>query len=291
MIRIGLNTREKQREIEGYLQRHNINKIYCFYFKQFPLKIKADVDIEHIEYSDIIMYKYFYRLLEEIDDKSLLIFNECMRTQKRSDLTYNCAHHYCNQTPHKLIFEFFPIIESKNDFMILLDLENKGKYKGKSFDYLYLQQEDVRMKPLYIKMETVPVETTDKDRERYERKKEQLFDNLGEKDPDTIPRNLQILAGDIKRKAVNATDFYVARNQRFKLENVKSYQDITTQGNYTVIDMHYRRLNLNDFLKTARMTRIKYLCTTLSIDNVVINEFAEWKARLDAIYAQASLYK
>lgn len=291
MIRIGLNGRDKQKVLDAYLAAHEFKKIFCFYFKKFPIKLKADIEVEYIEYADIEMYKYFYRLLEEIDDKTLLVFNECMRTQNRSELIYNCAHHYCNQTPHKIIFEFFPIIEDKNDFMILLDLQNKGKYKGKSFDYGFLYQEDILVKPFHVKMDFINVETTDQDLQRYENKKEQLFAGLGEKDPDTIPRNLQILAGDIKKKAIDPAKSYVARNKRFKLDNVVSYEDINKTGNYIVIDTHYRRLNMNDFLKTTSMNRIKYLCTTLPIDTVITAEFAEWKARLEAIYAQASIYK
>lgn len=291
MIRIGLNSRDKQKVFEGYLNDNEITQVKCFYFKKFPLNLKTTVSIENIEYQDIEMYKFFYRLLEEIDDKTLLVFNECMRTQNRSELIYNCAHHYCNQTPHKLIFEHFPLIENKNDFMILLDLKNKGKYKGKPFDYPLLYQEDIKIKPHPIKMEVVPVETTDFDRQRYEKKKESLFNNLGEKDPDTIPRNLQLLAGDIKKKVIDPDTIYVARNKRFKLPNVVTYNDINKQGQYVVIDTHYRRLEFNDFLKTTNITKIKYLSTTLPIDSVIINGFAEWKARLDSIYAQASIYK
>lgn len=291
VIRIGLNQREKQKEIDQYLAQHEIKKVYCFYFKKFPYKYKADCEIEYIEYADIEMYKYFYRLLEEIDDKSLIIMDECMRTQNRSELIYNCAHHYLNQTPHRIIFEFFPIIESKDDFMILLDFENKGKYKGKSFDYAFLHAEDIKIKPFKVRLEIINVEITDKDRERYEQKRDQLFDNLGEKDPDTVPRALQLFAGDLKKKAIEPDELYVARNKRFKLANVKTYDEITKQGDYIVIDTHYRRLNFNDFLKTTRMSRIRYLATTLPIDDVIITEFAKWKARLDAIYAQASLYK
>lgn len=291
MIRIGLNSREKQKVIDSYLQTHKIKKVYCFYFKKFPIKFKVDTDIEYIEYADIEMYKFFYRLLEEIDETSLIIMDECMRTQNRSELIYNCAHHYLNQTPHRIIFEFFPIIEDKNDFMILLDFENKGKYKGKAFDYAFLQSEDVVVKPFHVKLDPLDVEVTDKNKEQYERKKNQLFDTLGNKDPDTVPRNLQLFAGDLKKKAIKSEEMYVARNKRFKLDNVKTYDEIDKQGNYIVIDMHYRRLSFNDFLKTTRMTRIKYLSTILSIDNVIITEFSKWKARLDAIYAQASLYK
>lgn len=291
MIRIGLGPREKQKEIDSYLAAHEIKKVFCFYWRGFPVKYKANCDIEYIEYADIEMYKYFYRLLEEINGSSLIIMDSCMRTQNRSELIYNCAHHYLNQTPHRIIFEYFPIIESKDDMMILLDFENKGRYKGKSFDYVYLQNEDIRIKPGKIKLDTIPVETTEKDRERYEKKKQQLFDNLGEKDPDTIPRNLQLLAGDIKKKAIEPDKLYVARNKRFKLDNVKSYQEITGKGDYIVIDTHYRRLNMNDFLRTTGMGKVRYLSTTLPIDNVIINVFSKWRARLEAIYAQASLYK
>jgi hypothetical protein len=291
MIRIGLSTRQKQAEIAKYLKQHNIKKMYCFYFKKFPVKYNVDCEIEYIEYADIEMYKYFYRLLEEIGENSLIVMDECMRTQNRSELIYNCAHHYLNQTPHRIIFEFFPIIEDKNDFMILLDFENKGKYKGKSFDYNYLQTEDIKIKPFKVKLETIPVETNEKDLQRYEKKKEQLFATLGEKDPDTVPRSLQLFAGDLKKNAIESGKEYVARNKRFKLDNVKSYQEITGRGDYIIIDTHYRRLNFNDFLKTTGMNKVKYLSTLLSIDNVMANEFVQWKARLDAIYAQSSIYK
>lgn len=291
MIRIGLTANKKQYEINEYLVRNEINKIFVFYPSRYHLIVDTNVQIEHIEYNDIIMYKFFYRLLEVIDNHTLLIFNECLRTQNRSELTYNCAHHYCNQTPHKIIFEFFPIIDTKSDLMILLDLENKGKYKGKSFDYIFLQNEDIKIKPFKIKLETINVAITEKDHERYDKKKEQLFDNLGSKDPDTIPRNLQIFSGDLKKKAIDPDKNYISRNKRFKMDNVKSYQEITGKGDYIIIDMHHRRLNFNDFLKTTNMNKVKYLSTVLSIDSVVINEFVKWQARLEAIYAQASLYK
>lgn len=291
MIRIGLGPRGKQQEVSDYLARHDIKKVFCFYYRKFPIRFRVDCDIEYIEYADIEMYKYFYRLLEEIDGDSLIIMDECMRTQNRSELIYSCAHHYLNQTPHRIVFELFPIIETKNDFMILLDFENKGKYKGKAFDYVFLQNENIRIKPFRLKLKTINVEIADKDKERYEKRREHLFANLGEKDPDTIPRTLQLLAGDMKKKAIEPGRLYIARNKRLKMDNVLAYQDVVGPGDYVVVDMHYRRLNFNDFLKTTKMNRIWYLSTVLPIDSVIINEFVQWKARLDSIYAQASLYK
>lgn len=290
MIRIGLNLNQKQCEINDYLAKTpEIKKIKIFYFKTPTEYVLPGYNVEYIEWSDIIMYKFFYRLLEEIHGDTLIVVDELMRTQNRSDLTYNCAHHYLNQTPHKIIFEYFPIIEDKEDFMILLNFENKDKYKGKGFEYGYLYDEDIKMKPHKINLDIINVEITEKEKQKYEDKKNELFDNLGNKDPDTIPRNLQLLAGDFKKKAIEVGKLYVARNKRFKLDNVFTYDEIS-KNDYIVIDMHYRRLNFNDFLKITQIEKVKYLCTSLSIDTHFVNEFVKWKARLEAIYAQASLY-
>lgn len=290
MIRIGLTERQKQRIVKDYTLQHGIKKVFCFYYKKFPLNLKVDCEIEHIEYADIEMYTYFYRLLEEIDESSLIVINECMRTQNRSELIYNCSHHYLNQTPHRIIFEHFPIIEDRDDFMILLDFENKGKYKGKGFDYNYLKDEDIKMRPQQFKLNTTLVPVSEKDHEKYRTKKEQLFANLGNKDPDNIPRALQVFAGNLKRSGIEADKVYVARNKRFGLSNVLSYQEIDSPGDYIIIDTHYRRLDFNDFLKITGMTKLNYLCTSLSIDDVITTEFSKWKARLDAIYDKANLY-
>lgn len=290
MIRIGLSDRQKQKEVAEYVQSQGIKKVFCFYFKRFPLKLALDCEVEHIERANIEMYKFFYRLLEEIDGDSLIVMNECMRTQNRGELTYNCAHHYLNQTPHRIIFEYFPIIESRDDFMILLDMENKGKYKGKGFDYGCLADEDIRMRPRRVKLSIVNVSIGERDRARYETKKEQLFASLGNKDPDNIPRALQLFAGDLKRATIDPSVMYVARNKRLGLANVLTYQDITGPGDYAVIDTHYRRIEFNDFLKVTGSERINYLCTPLSIDSVITTAFVEWKARLDAIYVKANLY-
>lgn len=290
MIRIGLNLNQKQCEINDYLAKTpEIKKIKIFYFKTPTEYVLPGYNVEYIEWSDIIMYKFFYRLLEEIHGDTLIVVDELMRTQNRSDLTYNCAHHYLNQTPHKIIFEYFPIIEQKEDFMILLNFENKDKYKGKGFQYEFLKEEDIKMISRNVELEVIDVETTAKEIELYEKKKENLFANLGNKDPDIIPRNLQLLAGDFKKKAIEPDKIYVARNKRFKLDNVISYDEVVS-GEYIVIDMHYRRLNLNDFLKKTQVNKLRYLTTTLPIDKFYISEFNNWSKNLEDIYAKASLY-
>ena len=289
MIRIGFTHEQKQRAIDEYLSEHHIKKIYCFYYKDFPYRYNVDTEIEYIEYADIEMYKYFYRLLEEIDQDCLIIIDELMRTRNRSELIYNCLHHYLSQTPHRIVFEYFPIIEEVEDFMILLNFENKDKYYGKGFHFLYLQEEDIMMIPREIELNVIPVETTERERKQYEMKKEKMFETLGNKHPDVIPRNLQLLAGDFKKKSIQSQHIYVARNKRHKLENVVTYKDIEKNNHYIIIDFHYRRVNFNDFLKFTGIAKVDYLCTSLPIDQYYVNEFNRWKVEVESLYAKASL--
>jgi hypothetical protein len=290
MIRLGLNDRQKQKEILSYVAAHDIKKVYVFYWRT-PPNFKLPIKAEYREYGDIIMYKYFYRLLEEIDQQSLIVVNECMRTQKRSDLTYNCLHHYLNNTPHRLIFQYFPIIDRKEDFLILLDMADKGRFRGKGFDYVYLQTEDVKALPVKFKYSTIAVEAPASAVKAYQEKKEFLLANIGQKDPDTVPRELQLMAGSYKKPALEPDKLYAARNGRLKAENVLAYKDINKQDDYIILDFHYRRINFNDFLRTAGMKHVRYLCTQLPVDSYYSTEFAQWKARIDSFYAQASIYK
>jgi hypothetical protein len=75
------------------------------------------------------------------------------------------------------------------------------------------------------------------------------------------------------------------------LDNVKTYEEIAGKGDYLIVDLHFRRLNFNDFLKGTRMHKVRYLCTTLPVDTAMLGEFSKWTSRLEAFYAQASLYK
>lgn len=291
MIRIGLEYSEKQNIISEYLNKNDIKKIYCLYFKKFKYEYNVNCDIEYIEYDNTEMYKYFYRLLEEIDENSLIIIDEMMRTKNRSELKYNCTHHYLNQTKHKIIFEYLPIIEDLEDFMILLNFEKKDKYKGKGFDFKYFIEEDIQIKPIHFKLNIENIGHSEKELTSYNKKRDSLFDNLGNKDPNTVPRELQLVAGNYKKKAIEDDKLYIARNKRIKKDNVFSYNDDLEINNYIVIDFHYRKLDMNDFLKKTKMTEINYISTDLSIDKILINDFNEWIERLEGIYAKASLYE
>jgi hypothetical protein len=117
----------------------------------------------------------------------------------------------------------------------------------------------------------------------YEKKRDALFDNLGKKDPGTIPRNLHLFAGTFKKPFINSEHKYVARNSRLGKSNITVYKDITL-GNYTIIDFPYRRIDFNDFLKASGMHDLSFISTDLKIDQYYVNWFNEWGRRLNEFY-------
>jgi len=174
--------------------------------------------------------------------------------------------------------------------MILLDLLNKGRYKGKSFEWSLLQGESVSCIQRVPAFRVVGVPVSASDQRKYEAMKEQLFADLGQGDPDTIPRQLHILAGNLKKQRIEPDRQYVARNDRFKLLNVTTYDEVNP-GEYTVIDFPHRRINFNDFLKTTGMNLVEFLSTNLKVDQYYANEFQAWTERVSEFYAQASVYQ
>lgn len=289
-VYIGFCEEEKQQTITQYCHLHSITKVYLFCPDEFSLDFCLnDISVEKVRYADIIMYKTFYHLLEVVDENSLLVFNECMRTQNRNDLTYNCAHHYCNQTPHKIVFEYFPFIESQEDFMILLNFINKDKYKGKSFDYTFLTEENVTIKPIKLCLQILPTSISEQEKQSYQLRKEQLFKNLASSNPNTIPRNLHIFTGNFKKRVLEPEQVYVARNSRFGLPNVVSYTDAESNQDYIMIDFPHRRIDFNDFLKKTDMQTLYFISTGLKVDQYYINEFKAWNDRLREFYGKAGL--
>ncbi len=177
--------------------------------------------------------------------------------------------------------------------MILLNFENKGKYKGKGFDYNFLKSEDIKMIKRTIPMKVHTIRTTRFMRERYEREKNLLFKLLGNQDPDILPRNLHLLTGDFKKEHIKEK-ISVARNNRFRLKNVVSYNNInliSEEPEVLVVDFHYRRLNFNDFLKTMKnIKEFEFLSTSLPVDKFYIKSYIEWKDKCEAIYDKANVF-
>lgn len=244
-----------------------------------------------IGYKETIMYRTFYPLLEEIDETYLLVINECMRTANRSELNYNCIAKYTNQTQHRIVFEWLPFISDEKDFMILLDFENSQKYKGLSINEIDLDAEDVMCVPRKYKLNVINIDLPSDAEKLYIDEKNKLFEEIGNKDPNTIPRHLHIWTGKYKKPYLSSDKLFIARNKRFNKDNVTTYKDAKLGDKYILVDIPHRRLDFNDFLRRCQQKEFDYLSTGLSIDNIYISDFNQWEQRLEGFYAKTGIYQ
>ncbi len=288
-----MNDTQKQQEIEKYVKTHDIKSVIVFSPKKFEMTLPdlGDVPIRQIEYKEVIMYRTFYPLLEEIGKNHLLVVNEFLRTDDRSNLTYNCLRHYLDQCRHQIVFEYFPFINDTKDFMILLDFDTKSKRKGFGFDKEFLKGEDILCQNQHLNLNIDMVNLPAGAAEEYEKKKNGLFESIGNRDPDVIPRELHVFTGKWKKDEIRPELQYVARNARYKLPNVTTYPNVKPGQEYVLLDWQHRRLRMNDFLKHTGQHHITYVSTGLSIDNYYVKEFQAWLERLEEFYAEAGIYQ
>jgi len=137
---------------------------------------------------------------------------------------------------------------------------------------------------IYLNIEDIKVNITEEEKIKYEKYKEELFNNLGAKDPDTIPRQLHIWAGNLKKRAILPSKKYVARNKRFNMPNIITYKEVKEGEEYIIIDFPHRRIDFNDFLKKTGITTIEFLNTNLKVDLYYLNDLKNWNERLVNFY-------
>lgn len=292
MIYLGLSNKEKATAIERYCEEYNIQKIFVL----APAKFKTafDGNIEHVEWAEIIQYKFFYRLLQEIGRDTLVVIDECLRTQNRHDLTYNCVRHFLNQTTHKLIFQYLPIIQHAEDFMVLFDFETRSKWKREKISRGLLCEAEISVLEQPIMLKPIAIQTDEATKAYYTKEKERLIRSLGLKDPHTIPRNLYLLSGKAKRAwtesqgaslCANATRHYVGRNNRFKIPTLRTYKELRYPGRYTVFEFCHNILDFVDFLSLSKQTEIDILVSDLRVDAWYFNRYQEWTQNLQNAYS------
>lgn len=289
MIQLGVNKDKKDGIIRDYCKENSIKKVVVLTPPKFTFDCSFE-NTETVKYDEIIMYKFFYRLLQEIDDKHLIVVNECMRTQNRNDLTYNCIRHYLNQTPHQIVFQYLPIIESIEDFMILFDFDTNSRWKRDRFNVDLLKECTVYTEGVTPILNPVHVVSSPITQAKYESEKAKLFKQIEAemKDPHTIPRNLYLLSGKDKLLKVDRTQAYIGRNNRFKIEKMQTYKEVAyNQSPYTVFEFPHNYIDFIDFLSLSRQTEIEVLRGDLKVENYYWNRYQEWLKTLTD--AQASL--
>jgi len=295
MIYIGYDDPAKRIEIDSYRQAHDIRRVVVISADEFPLPVPGS---DQVTYSNVIRYVTFYRLMQEVDQYTLLVINECLRTQNRYDLTYNCIRNFLNQTEHQLIFQQLPQIDTAEDFMILFDFETRSRWKRRKFDLdLILDNAQMRVKPLPLAFEAVEVPTTPATQKKYAKEREKRFATLGAKDPHTIPRNLYLIGGQDKLAYIEAgqlplfgeidrEQWYVARNKRLNRDWVITYDEATPeQAPYTIIELPHRFIEFSDFIRRSGQAGGRVLLADLKVDHWYFQRYQDWKERICETYA------
>jgi hypothetical protein len=290
MIFIGMQDGQKSGEIARYQTEHGIEKTVVISADEFPLALDG---ADHVKYSDVIMYVTFYRLLQEINQRTLVVLNEVLRTQNRYDLSYNCIRNFLNLTTHVLIFQRLPLIDTREDFMILFDFDTRSRWKRRPFDAgLVLAESRVSVYPLPLAFERVDVPTSEKTRRRYEAERERLFNGLGKRDPHTLPRNLHLIGGVDKLAYIDSlnlplfgsTEMYVARNKRLNRTNVITYEEAQAGQSYTLVDFPHRFIDYSDFLNRTGQAQSRALIADLKVDHWYFERYYAWVKRIYDTY-------
>lgn len=291
MIYLGpFRDNEKRELIAGYVSAHGLRHVKVISADQWTLPVPGS---DQVPYSQVIMYRTFYRLLQEITDDTLLVLHECLRTQNRYDLAYNCIRNYLTRTTHQIIFSRLPQIDTAEDFMILFDWDTRSRWKRNAFDPdLVRRESQVIVRPLPVSFTRIDVPTRTRTRERYAAERERLFRELGARDPHTIPRNLHLLGGPDKQAWIDSqalpllTDGrkkYVGRNSR--LRGVIPYKDARPGSTYTCVELPHRFIDFADFLCRTGQVEVPVLVADLKVDHWYFDRYTAWARRLHDTYA------
>jgi len=280
---IYLGNINKEEIIHKYIKKNSIKKVFIL----SPDKFYFDIDlnnVEFIEWKNIIMYKFFYRLLQEIDKNTLIVINECLRKQNRYDLTYNCIRHFLNQTNHQIIFQYIPIISNINDLFILFDFDTKTKWKGQ-IDINLLKNCTIIKNEIKIKINEIKIKTDELFKNKYEKQKNKLINNIGLKDPDTIPRNLYLMSGKYKVSYVIPNKYYIGRNNRFKLDNFFTFKEIKYDKKYIIFELCHNFLNFIDFVSLSKQNVFDILIADVKVDRWYLERYNNWIRELEYVYS------
>lgn len=295
MIYLGLDDAEQRDAIAAYAAAHAVRRIVVIAPDAFPLTIDG---ADQVRYADVIMYVTYYRLLQEIGRDTLVVLHECLQTQDRYSLEYNCIRNFLNQTERQIVFQYLPQIDGADDFMTLFDWDTRSRWKRRPFDADLIAREARvtarRRAPTFV---GVPVATTEATRARYARERERLFADLGARDPHILPRQLVLIGGQDKAAHIAAQGLplfgdagrrYVARNARLRRPDVTTYDAVEPGAAYGIVEPPHRFLDMAHFLAATRQDAYDVLTTDLPVDRWYLRRYQEWTERIHATYAGLS---
>jgi hypothetical protein len=285
MITIGMDEPRKLAKVAAYVAEHRITNVVVLYPERFPLAVPG---AELVEYREIIMYRTYYRLLQEIGPRTLVVVHECMRTTDRGDLTYNCIRHFLAQTPHVLVFQALPMIEAIDDFAVLFDFATKSRWKHLPFAELPIQEARIELERRTYAILPTHVPADPKTAAKYAATKRAMIDGIGHRDPHTIPRNLHMVGAKLRAAAVPSGSSCVGRAQRDVAGRLATYAAQIFDQPCVVLDFPHRYLDWCDFVALSGQSEIEAIVSDLRADQWYLERFSAWCQRVND--GQAALH-
>lgn len=302
MIWLGMDPVIKQEIIRDYMAQHGLRKAFVLSPRRFAIsgwdREMTDPEAEcngceglFVEWSNITFYRYYYRLLQQIDHDTLVVVNEGLRSRDRHSLPYNCVRAFLQQTHHVLVFSTLPIIEDMDDAMILIDWDTRSKWRRDPFDVAMLREVKVQGVCLSPVFEPVAVPVNDETLAAYSRERERLFAAVEadpSKDPHQIPRQLHLLSGKAKADflkrlplAQSATLYPVlVRNDRLKIPGSTTYQLLDTRQGHNILEWPHAFVEFADALAVNRGTSFRVLVADTKADAWYMDRYNRWTERV-----------
>jgi hypothetical protein len=300
MIHIGLHHAYKAAVVDAYIREHGCKKIFVISPDRFaPSFATTRMDEPEkqcdgragvfVPYDRVQWYRWFYKLLAEIDGSSLVVVNECLRSQKRTgDLDLNCIRNFLNQTPHKLVFQWLPIIDTIEDFMILFDLDTKSQWKREPFRQELVQHCKLAIHNSPPALSFAHVDVDAKLLAEYAKQKTKIVAEVKgdvDKDPHMIPRQLLLVSGKAKLAHVDSGKLYVGRNNRFKLPNLATFRDVVGTDERVVFEFPTHVSDICDLVSTTHQSSVTVLVADTKVERWYEGAYIAWQKRMSDAYA------
>lgn len=214
MLYLNLKKEEKIRIINKNLR----DKIVFISPKTDFLQFNRE-DVYYINYSDLILYKHYNKLLQELSKDHLLVLNECLRG-KDSTLHNNCLRLYANQSGKVLYFNTFPVIDRSRDFLTMINVCTGTKNKYLTIDHV---DEPIVYRKKIPKFDIVDLVLTESDLEEHINFKNTVIDNFDfSKKPSTIITAIQKNLSTIKKRyMIKGVDVEIPQHNIKLLDKLK----------------------------------------------------------------------
>lgn len=294
MLVIGANDAAKADVFETYVREHGITKVFVISPDRFappfaPQAVTTPDEVDgrrgvYIKWPEHIEYRYYYKVIQQADANTLLVLNEVLRGKHRTMLNFNCIRTFLRHVPHKLIFQYLPVIDELADVMALVDFETGSRWWDRSFEPGMVAELDMKMSFAPIEIVPVRVPVDEKTRAAYAREKTKLLEEVRsdpDKDPHNIPRNLYLVSGKAKQRHVEPGKRYVGRNNRLKVPGLETYRDVVDEGQRVVLELPHSFLDMTDFLTVSRQSRIEVLVADTKVDDWYLRRYQDWAQRVN----------